>query len=443
MRASPVRYFLLVLSMMLAGSIEASEDCTLKLLSSLDLLDSPAGLPVVAVTFNGRPAKMILDTGAYWSGIVPSAAEGLKIKSLKYLGIGMVGAGGGVMRTAVIGSRLQLGRLDFAKADFFIFARDNKDDPDLIGNIGANILKLYDVEIDYAGRKVKIYSQDHCAGKVVTWPVEELAKIPFKLNEVGHISLPVALDGHDYRALLDTGATSSYLDKKAADGDFGLTAETATAMGASDTLDGKDLPTFYHRFAMLDLGGLEFRNPDLAFSTGQEEGGWGQERMPSMILGMHQLRGLHFYIAYGERMIYASVAKSRSPLDPIDHEEIAHFTETAQKQLEAKDYQAAATSFTQALRIAPNEAWLYAARAYAHHETGDVPAALADLDEAIRLDPKSVEQRLNRTLLLLQGRQFDAAEADCMAILAENPQSSQAQDYLRLIRQLRAGKGKG
>jgi len=424
------------------GSVESrADECALKMFSELDLLDNPAGTPVVAVTFNGRPAKMTLDTGAYWSGVVPSAAAGLKTQSLRYLGIGAVGAGGGVMRTAVMGASLQVGRLNFAKADFFIFSRDNKADPDLIGNIGANILKRYDIEIDYPGRKVRIFSQEHCPGKVVSWPVEALARIPFKLNEVGHISLPVTLDGHEYRALLDTGATASYLDKKTADGDFGLTAETANAMGTSDTLDGKDLPTFYHRFGLLDLGGLQFNRPQLAFSIGQEEaGGWGQERMPPLTLGMHQLRGLHFYIAYGEKMIYASVAGQRPPLDPIDRQEIQQLAEGARKQIAAKDYGAATASFTEAIRIGPKEAWLYAARCTSKILSDQFDAAQQDCDQALTLNAKEIRALLDRAYLSLRRGQFDLAEQDCNAVLAEDPQSPVALNYLSQLSQARAAK---
>lgn len=96
-----MRAFLTVAALLLGmAPVWAEENCTLKLVSALDLLDNPGGTPVVAVTFNGRPAKMILDTGAYWSGITPSAAAGLKTKSLRY--IAAVGAGGGSMRTAAV-----------------------------------------------------------------------------------------------------------------------------------------------------------------------------------------------------------------------------------------------------------------------------------------------------------------------------------------------------
>lgn len=367
--------------------------------------------------------------------------------------------------------------MSFGPADFFIFARDNAEDPDLIGNIGANILKSYDVEIDYPGRKVKIFLQDHCRGKVVSWPHEDLAEIPFKLNDYGHISLPITLDGHSYRALLDTGATASFLDKSIADRDFGLTSETANAIGTSDTLDGKDLPTFYHRFGLLDLGGLEFHNAQMAFSIGQEnshKSGWQEERMPEIVLGMHQLRGLHFYIAYGERMIYASVAPGSVPLDPIDHEMIAQFEESARKSFAAGDFSAAAASFTQALRIGPNEAWLHTARAFAYRQSGDLGKGLTDLDEALRLDPKSAEAwagrctvkiqtnqfedafadcrqalsldgkqeeaHLDRAYLHLRRHELELAEEDCNAVLAEDPKSPSALNYLDQIRQVRAAK---
>jgi len=461
-----------------SAGIQAEEQCSLKVAASLDLLDNAGGTPLVAVTFNGRPAKMIIDTGAYWSGIVPSAAQGLKTKTLRY--IGAVGAGGETMRTAAVVPELIIGHLKWANSDFFVFARDDQRDPDIIGNIGANILRNYDVEIDYPGRKLLIYLQDHCPGKVVSWPVDDLATIPFKLNQAGHISLPVTLDGHDYRALLDTGATASYLDKRIADDDFGLTAETANAMGTSDTLDGKDLPTFYHRFGLLDLGGLQFRNPQIAFSTGQKTGGdagWQQEHMPVMTLGMHQLRGLHFYIAYREKMIYASVASSAHPIpDAIDRELIAQLANEAFKQAAAKDYAGAASSLSQALHLAPEDSQLLANRAFVRREAGDFTAALADLDEAIRLDPgsspylagrctlkiqthqfdaafpdcekalaldaKEREARLNRAYLYMQRHQWDLAQADCDAVLAEDPHSPPALSYTEQIRLARAIKAK-
>lgn len=461
--------------LLLAGSApsRAEQDCTLKILAELDLLDSPTGTPVVPVTFNGREAKMTLDTGAFWSGVTPSAGAGLKTKSLRY--IEAVGAGGGSMRTAVTTPSIQIGRLNFTKADFFVFARDNAEDPDLIGNIGANLLKPYDVEIDYPGRKVKIYRQDHCPGKVVSWPNDGLVAIPFELNEYGHISLPVALDGHQYNALLDTGASASYLDKKTADRDFGLTSETANAMGTSDTLDGKDLPTFYHRFDSFDFGGLQFRRPQLAFSTGQEDShksGWKEERIPEIILGMHQLRSLHFYIAYGEKKIYASIASEPAPLDRIDRLTIDELTEAARKSFAAADYLASITSLTQAVKIAPKEAWLYTARGSVYRQAGDFLDALGDLDKAVSLDPKSAEAMAGRCTVKIQRNQFeeaftdcqaalaldgkdqealtgraylylrdlrlDEATADCNALLAEDPQSAAALGYLDQVQKIRA-----
>ncbi len=457
------RFLALVIALMCSAALHAEEKCTLKIVASLDLIDNPGGTPMVAVTFDGRPAKMILDTGAYWSGITPSAAAGLKTRSLDY--IGAVGAGGGTMRTAAKVPSLQIGKLMFEDSDFFIFARDNAADPDVIGNIGANILKSYDIEIDYPGRKAKIYLQDHCPGHVVSWPHRELAEIPFSLNKVGHISLPVTLDGHDYRALLDTGATASYVDKKVADRDFGLSAETANAMGTSDTLDGKDLPTFYHRFDVLDLGGLQFRRSPLAFSTGQEnhvKAGWKQEEMPSLILGMHQLRGLHFYIAYGEKMIYASVSPNPEvlPLDGIDQIDLSRLTAAAEKQLAAQNYAEAADSLTRALHIAPSEPSLHvarafvllqtgdlaavladldkahelapndpsilSARAFARQQSGDFPAAIADLDDVIRLNPQSAEALAGRCSLKIQIHQLDAAFADCEQSLALDAKQEEA-----------------
>lgn len=415
-----MRLALLAAILMAPAFLRAEEACDPKLAASLDLLESRGGTPVVAVTFNGRPAKMVIDTGASWSGIVPSAAAGLKIRYLPHAG--MIGAGGGSLRMTATVRHLQIGGLAIEGADYFIFARDG-DDPALIGNIGANILRSYDLDIDYAGRKVRFFQQGRCSAPA--WA--DGSGIPFKLTGLGHISLPVTLDGHGYDALLDTGATASYIDSGAAAADFGLEAEQANAIGLSKTLDGKDLPTFYHRFSLLEVGGVSFREPKMALSIRPEESaGWGQERIPSVILGMHHLRATHLFISYRDRILYLGPPTARPPLDAIDIEAKNRLTDESEKEIAAGRYAKAASLLTEALALAPEAADLYSQRGYVLLQKGDDEEALGDLDRAHLLAPTLPEPLLNRAYLHLRMKDVAAALADLDALILVDPGSGEA-----------------
>ena len=111
--------------------------------------------------------------------------------------------------------------------------------------------------------------------------------------------------------------------------------------------------------------------------------------------------------------------------------------EEGRKQIAAKDYPAAEATFTQALRIGPNEAWLYASRCTVKIVSGQFDAASADCEQALTLDAKDKQARLDRAFLYLRRNQYDLAAEDCNAVLANDPQSAVALNYLDQISQAR------
>src|SRR5262249_46637795 len=90
----------------------------------------------------------------------------------------------------------------------------NEGGPDIpgdqpIGLIGSEILRNYDLDFDFAAAKLNLIEPDHCKGKVVYWPAQTIATIPFEVGRGFQIRLPLLVDGKPMTALLDTGASVS------------------------------------------------------------------------------------------------------------------------------------------------------------------------------------------------------------------------------------------
>ena len=402
---------------------ETDDHCKLERVGEFDLLEDASGTPVISVMLDDKPAKMVLDTGAAWSGIAPSAvAAGYRMSEERRVGV--VGAGGGTIHTVAIVPKFQLGVVTIKDGEFFVTAPQRNGDSDIAGNIGANILKHFDIEIDFPSRKVTLFSQDHCSGQVVSWAHDDLTVLPFKLNGFGHITIPVMLDGHRLNALLDTGASATFVNDGVAARVFGVVPDqpgTERAARAS-TLDGKLLPTYNHQFETLDLGGIKFEHPILAVASGLT-GQASAEDLPELTLGMHQLRRLHLYIAYGERKLYMSIVPANAALgfDPVDRSELQRMLANADDSERAGRYGDAITALTQAIAMAPDLARLYDKRGQVQVRAGNLAAAVADFDHTLALEPANLPILEERAGVHEQLGDFPAVLADFAEILRVNP----------------------
>ena len=89
--------------------------------------------------------------------------------------------------------------------------------------------------------------------------------------------------------------------------------------------------------------------------------------------------------------------------------------------LDAGELPEAVECFTRAIRLRPDVAAAYRARATAYLRTGDRVRALADLDHAIRLKPDDMQALADRAAELFAQKSFDRAVADCDRVLSDDP----------------------
>ncbi len=185
------------------------------------------------------------------------------------------------------------------------------------GLFGMDYLLLYDLELDPAAGRVRLYEQDHCGDRAVYWS-NKYSVLPLSVDpQTRWVTTEVELDGQKLRALIDTGRERTTLPLGSADRLFGLT-ETApgvAASGSETTLEGRAAALYSYTFKSLKIGDLVVNNPHVTLETlrlmrqtpGNSHIARAAEVGPDIIIGENLLRQLHLYFAFKDQLAYFTV----------------------------------------------------------------------------------------------------------------------------------------
>lgn len=298
------------------GSAAQAQQCgNLVRAMSLDVEDHGSYF-TVPVTVNGQPKQFLLDTGGAFTQIAIDTTKdlGLKIQPSRVVMYDMYGNTTSGQVTADVG----VGRLTAKAAELPIIGIRGVD-----GIFAADFMQNYDIDIDFAGRKLNYFLTDHCDGRVVYWPAGVIAAVAFhgwNTHGDSHMNITVKLDGHEMPATIDTGASTSTLESGTARQLFGVTAESpgVTKVG-TDALQG-----FAWTFKTLEIGGITVRDPEFAVIK-DRVGKNDRDNIaadshiqritdgmaPTMLIGMNVLRKLHLYIAFKEHKLYVTAGSDQ------------------------------------------------------------------------------------------------------------------------------------
>lgn len=292
----------------------------------------------VPVTIEGVPKLMLLDTGGVFSMITKDAADELKLPRRR-AGFDLLNSAG-ESTNELAWAGFSLGALKADKLYFVIAPEKQKfsDDARVAGLLAPDVLKNYDVELDFAKNKMSLLSQDHCPGKVIFWPAATVAVVPMSVLDSGHITVPATLDGRSIIALVDTGAYSTTLMLPAAVSEYGLKLGSPDTPKTGELLAGS--PSYRHTFTTLGFEGVMVNNPaidiipdmnhnKMSDASVPETGSHLNRRSsadtrPSLIIGMDVLRHFHLYIAYKENKLYITPASPPSAVGPAAPLPAAH-----------------------------------------------------------------------------------------------------------------------
>jgi predicted aspartyl protease len=294
--------------LMLAGGPALAEEkkCQLIQLASLDMIP---GAPHILVTasVNGQPLTMMVDTGGWATALTESKAKQLGLSVETHPGSRMAIFGGIQLKHFTTFAGFTLGRMRAPTLTYPLLP-DGFLPPDVDGILSPDFLANFDLDFDFANGKLNLFSRDHCEGKVVYWTKEPVAKIALSRPDAAHITIPVTLDGHEIKALVDTGGGgSAVMSLDVAEDLFDLKDDDPkleTVPGPNGIKTARKYP-----FKLLAFGDVQVLNPQIILVS-DRDAQMGPRR-PPMIIGIGILRQLHMYIDYHEKYLYVSAASQR------------------------------------------------------------------------------------------------------------------------------------
>jgi len=309
---------IITIALMTASSASAADtQCGLKRYASLDMQEDQAGRVMVEVMVNHTPRWVLVDTGGATSEISEDVLNALQIKQYP-LAAGMhvyTSNGSEITHWATV-PNFEIGLAHFADRKFLTLpSSDSGAGHQMEGLLAPDLLSKFDLDFDFQNKKLNLFSQDHCEGKVVYW-AQSYAAMPFEMSEEGHIKVDLTLDGKSVSGILDTGASVTTLLAPAAHALFGISKDGPGVTGEPDSL--------HVQLHQLSVGGVSVQNPQIylmddgadhayrnEMGMSLQELGVPSSLMPKMILGMNILRRLHLYVAYQEHKIYVTAADAK------------------------------------------------------------------------------------------------------------------------------------
>ena len=310
-----------------------AQTCTLAQMASLDMTVLPDGRFAVPVSINGTAHEFMVDTSGVYTEIGEPAARKLGLKEAE-TNATMYGVGGKMKIYATRVDSFKIGNNEAKGFHLAVnaskeFSGNEESSPGTMvidGLLAPDLLNLFDVELDFAAKKMNLFSQDHCPGKVTYWTRGGFAQLPFHytggtIATVPHVDIEMTLDGQSMTTDLDTGSANSWLRESAASRLFGIDDKSPGVV--KSPLSSDTFPMFRKQFASLTMDGLTVQNPQIDLISNAEENAFRMDHseksrddpiygadfnLEPLTLGMNVLSKLHLYIAYKEHKIYATSA---------------------------------------------------------------------------------------------------------------------------------------
>jgi tetratricopeptide (TPR) repeat protein/predicted aspartyl protease len=382
---------------------------------------------VVTGKFNGKEARFILDSGAFYSTIARANAleYGLKPESLG--GARLKGIGGSTSLSVATAQNFEIAGQTVPRMEFGVGGSDTG----FAGLLGQNILGIADVEYDFIHGAARLMRSKGCKDKgLAYWAAgNPVAVVPLEPMEQGqrHTIGTVTVNGVKMKAMFDSGAPRSSLTLRAAKR-IGVTPESegVTRDGFSRGLGTGQVRTWRARFTAIDIGGEAIRKPWINITERESTD-------IDMIIGFDFFLSHRLYVDNASHRMFVSYAggpmfgldpkgafdSSGAALDLTDAagepKDAAGYARRAGIASAARKYDAAILDLDKAVVLAPDDARYLFARGVAYLDNRQPLLGAADLDKAIALAPGDADIRLARAEVKLRSRDPDGAMTDLKA----------------------------
>lgn len=275
-----------------------AHNCTLRRRASIPV--SFPGLPLVQAEINGKPATLILDTGAESAVLTAAAARRLGVTTKYDFARSVRGIGQAVQTGDARLDSFRLGSATLAYPRALVGAFSlNLSGIEADGLLGASLLADFDLDLDLPQRRLTLYDRLDCPTLRPPWS-GRYATLETTRSLSNHPFFPVNVNGHTLTATLDTGAQRTMLSARAAAGagvgaDSQLAGPEVRTRGAA----GETLPATLHALRDFRVGGVPLRTPILVSPA-------ALPRDIDALLGLDFLVSHRVWISYGSRRLFVT-----------------------------------------------------------------------------------------------------------------------------------------
>ena len=296
-------------------------DCTPKLITSLEMIDEPDGRVAIKVTMAGGEHRMLLATSAAHSELFQPFVSTTEFRQFNLPDRKHFYRLGGVAVGYANVDALMLGTASGAAMQMLVSPGPYASDAQVVGVLGADVLANFDLDLDFKGHRVNLFSSNPCDGKQVYWAANysQLALIAD-----GRIATPMVLNGKTLNVDLDTLAPTLTMRFDVANTVFGLDASSPGLVPA-DSENGQ--PAYHYPFDTLTASGIDIAKPDVVLVGNPHAtlcNGQVHHHLSTvsnqiigsrcydggeLTMGMSQLRTMHLYFAYKAHKLYFTNVK--------------------------------------------------------------------------------------------------------------------------------------
>ena len=424
---------------MAAVSASANAECKLAKYPDIPATVSGDRL-LIDGSINGMDTQLMVDSGAFFGLASPGAVAKFHMKIMAGPpGLHVRGIGGESDQVSVaIAKDFSLAGMHFNKAEFIVGEHGVGDGARIL--LGENFLSHFDVEYDVPHGFIRLFAPTGCGSDpLIYWAKAGQTFSEISIDRVdgadNQINGRVQLNGAWVRAGFDTGAPESIIGRVAA---ARAGVQKAAAQGPAVENDGIAKASYYQAwlapFDSMKIGDEQISRFNLWVADTREMADI------DMLIGLDFFLSHRVYVANSQHMMYFTYEggpvfqtvhpplPSAAPGDnPASANASADDHARRAASLSAvRDYTGAVAELTQAVKLEPATARYYRERGVAYIESGKPDAALSDFAQARKIAPADVDSLIDRAEVEFIQDHRDLAKADLEAARTQAPPDADA-----------------
>ncbi|NYE61010.1 putative aspartyl protease [Duganella sp. 1224] len=272
-------------------------------------------LPAIQGEINGKQVNMVLDTGSYRTFMLRSEME-RQFVEMRLLRQTTAGIGG---KAATFTARLKevaVGPARVKQADFAVL--DALEWSGFGALVGADFLTQADLELELADNRIRFLRFHDCGDHTLAYWSTDADRVALQARPYSKVPLvEVRVNGQSMLAAIDTGATVSILDQRAAER-LGVKPDSPGSRPAGKTagVGAGSRPLWRATFDSFAIGEEQIQHPTLTVVDRTDDAGLPRQLDYDMVLGRDFLKTHRVLLANSQQRVYFTYLGGRVFAEP-------------------------------------------------------------------------------------------------------------------------------